>query len=837
ALDGAGNTSAASTSTDNQVTFDSVAPTVTINQAVAQVDPTNASPINFTVVFSESVSGFVAADVTLSSGTAVVTGGPTTYNVAVSGMAQGVLSASLPAGAASDTTGNTSAASTSTDNQVTFDSVVPTVTITSSATSPTNTSPIPVTITFSEVVSGFVVGDITVGNGAAGNFNTTDNITFTSDITPTANGVVTVDAAASVAQDGSGNNNTAATQFSITYDNAVPTVAITSIVTSPTNTSPIPVTITFSEAVSGFVVGDITVGNGMAGNFNTTDNITYTADITPTANGVVTVDVAASVAQDGSGNNNTAATQFSIIYDNAVPTVAITSSATNPTNTSPIPVTITFSEVVSGFVVGDITVGNGAAGNFNTTDNITFTSDITPTANGVVTVDVVASVAQDSAGNNNTAATQFPITYDNTIPSVAITSSATGPTNTSPIPVTITFSEAVSGFVVGDITVGNGTAGNFNTTDNITYTAEITPTASGSVTVDVAASVAQDGSGNNNTAATQFSIMYDSVNPTVASTDLTASYTGTGPGSFVATFSKAVDDPAGNIGTNDVTNPANYLLVSKGANGIANTASCAGGVVTDDTQVTVTSVSYNTVTFKATVTLASALPVGSYRLFICGTTSIVDLAGNHLNGGSDYTFDFVVQAATQQGGGGNSNSSRGSSQQNTLLPATGFPQNKVTILPFQPADKAYTSTDLWLEIPNIGVKMSIVGVTSTKGGWDVTWLDKKAGWLNGSAFPSWSGNSVLTGHVWDALNQPGPFAKLKSLKYGDQVKIHVLGTVYTYEITESELISNTDAKTVFKHEDKSVITLITCENYKEDSNTYAYRRMVRAMLVSVAKEK
>jgi LPXTG-site transpeptidase (sortase) family protein len=159
------------------------------------------------------------------------------------------------------------------------------------------------------------------------------------------------------------------------------------------------------------------------------------------------------------------------------------------------------------------------------------------------------------------------------------------------------------------------------------------------------------------------------------------------------------------------------------------------------------------------------------------------------------------------------------------------------MLPIQSVDKSYTSTDLWLEIPDLGVKMSIVGVPSTKDGWDVSWLDRNAGWLNGSAFPTWRGNSVLTGHVWDALNRPGPFAQLKTLKYGDQIKIHAFGMVYTYEITESLLITNADVKTAFKHEDKPAITLLTCESYQEVSNTYAYRRMVRAVLVNVTKEK
>ncbi len=41
--------------------LDTVAPSVTINQASGQADPTNASSIHFTAVFSEPVSGFTGA--------------------------------------------------------------------------------------------------------------------------------------------------------------------------------------------------------------------------------------------------------------------------------------------------------------------------------------------------------------------------------------------------------------------------------------------------------------------------------------------------------------------------------------------------------------------------------------------------------------------------------------------------------------------------------------------------------------------------------------------------------------------------------------------------------
>ncbi len=101
-------------------------PTVTINQAVAQVDPTNTSPINFTVVFSQPVINFTTGDVTLS-GTAggplvgTVTGGPTTYNVAVTGMSStGTVIATIAGGVCTNATLDDNLASTSTDNTVNY---------------------------------------------------------------------------------------------------------------------------------------------------------------------------------------------------------------------------------------------------------------------------------------------------------------------------------------------------------------------------------------------------------------------------------------------------------------------------------------------------------------------------------------------------------------------------------------------------------------------------------------------------------------------------------------------------------------------------------------------
>ena len=103
-------------------------PTVTIDQAGDQADPTITSPIHFTVVFNEPVTGFSGDDVSLSgkagATTAEVTekapNDGTTYDVAVSGMkSKGTVIASIPANAAKDATGNGNSVSSSKDNVVT----------------------------------------------------------------------------------------------------------------------------------------------------------------------------------------------------------------------------------------------------------------------------------------------------------------------------------------------------------------------------------------------------------------------------------------------------------------------------------------------------------------------------------------------------------------------------------------------------------------------------------------------------------------------------------------------------------------------------------------------
>ncbi len=127
AQDGDGDVNTASSTIDNTVTWVDLAPTVTINQGLGQADPTSTSPVQFTVVFNETVTGFTGADVDLAASTAggtlvaAVSGSGANYTVSVTGMTTaGTIVATIPSGGAVDGTNNPNIASDSVDNTVTW---------------------------------------------------------------------------------------------------------------------------------------------------------------------------------------------------------------------------------------------------------------------------------------------------------------------------------------------------------------------------------------------------------------------------------------------------------------------------------------------------------------------------------------------------------------------------------------------------------------------------------------------------------------------------------------------------------------------------------------------
>jgi LPXTG-site transpeptidase (sortase) family protein len=172
------------------------------------------------------------------------------------------------------------------------------------------------------------------------------------------------------------------------------------------------------------------------------------------------------------------------------------------------------------------------------------------------------------------------------------------------------------------------------------------------------------------------------------------------------------------------------------------------------------------------------------------------------------------------------------------IPITGFAPNRVTLLPRQSADQVYQSmSNLWIEIPSQNIRMNIVGVPLTNDAWDISWLGENAGYLEGSAYPTLNGNSILTGHNYLPSGLPGPFVNLKDLKYGDQVIVHAFGAQFIYQVQSLDYLQPGEVKKLFKHEETPWLTLLTCDQYDDTLGTYRMRIAVRAELISEKAEK
>ncbi len=167
------------------------------------------------------------------------------------------------------------------------------------------------------------------------------------------------------------------------------------------------------------------------------------------------------------------------------------------------------------------------------------------------------------------------------------------------------------------------------------------------------------------------------------------------------------------------------------------------------------------------------------------------------------------------------------------LPATGFTPDRVTELPPLPADLPYADLGgLVLDIPALQLSLPIVGVPSGEEGWDLTWLAAQAGYLEGTAYPTHSGNSALTAHVTLPSGKPGPFARLADLRWGDRVIVRAFGQEYVYEVRTVARVNAADLRSL-AHKEQPWLTLVTCHTYDEASGRYLHRWVVQAVLISV----
>ncbi|MFD2515315.1 Ig-like domain-containing protein [Pontibacter locisalis] len=359
------------------------------------------------------------------------------------------------------------------------------------------------------------------GNGKLGDalVNGAGNWVLNYENTALPEGVLSVTAKAT---DIAGNVSESSEEKIVEIDLTAPTVTVTTNSGDPVN-STFEVTIHVSEEVHGLASADFAVTNGALSELKSTAATSYTALVTPSADGLVSVGLPAGKATDLAGNPNAAAASLEKMYDGTGPDVTIASDAPARVN-APFEVTFSFSEAVTEFTATDVTVSNGTLNNFTVTDATTYKAQITPGADGEVNIGVSADVAYDNASNGNMASNLLQRLYDSQKPDVVLSTSADNPTN-APFPVVIEFSEAVAGLELPDITISNGTASQLAKTAEKAYSVIVTPAVSGEVEVSMAANMVLDLASNGNNASNQLVMDFDAGRPAVTLSADLAAYT------------------------------------------------------------------------------------------------------------------------------------------------------------------------------------------------------------------------------------------------------------------------------------------------------------------------
>ena len=140
-----------------------------------------------------------------------------------------------------------------------------------------------------------------------------------------------------------------------------------------------------------------------------------------------------------------------------------------------------------------------------------------------------------------------------------------------------------------------------------------------------------------------------------------------------------------------------------------------------------------------------------------------------------------------------------------LLPDTGFAPARITNLGVQTVDYQQEN-EVNLSIPRLDLSIPVLGVPYLENGWNTNWLNDQAGWLNGTAFPGWQGNSVLAAHNYLADGSAGPFKALDQLLWGDRIEVSAFGSTSIYEVREVKKVKPDDLS-VLSHKRGSLVDI------------------------------
>ncbi|WP_338018308.1 Ig-like domain-containing protein [Vibrio navarrensis] len=327
--DAAGNSNTAASQLSMSV--DSLVPSVTISSDKSALKAGETATITFTL--SEASSDFTESDITVSGGSLSGFAGSgssytATFTPAEESTASGTID--VATGTFTDASGNSNSATT--QMSISVDTVLPTVSITSTSDALKAGETATLTFTLTESATDFAESDVTVAGGTLSNF-AGSGTSYTATFTPAEDSTedATIDVAAEKFSDAAGNLNTAATQLVISVDTAIPTghsISIDQESINKTNEQAMSFTFAAAEvnAMFTYSVSDGTATIDGASQTITSETMQVTGiDVTSLQEGTLTVSV---VVTDAAGNASDAVTDTVTKRYDVAPTVVDDSFST-----------------------------------------------------------------------------------------------------------------------------------------------------------------------------------------------------------------------------------------------------------------------------------------------------------------------------------------------------------------------------------------------------------------------------------------------------------------------------------------------------------------------------
>lgn len=192
------------------------------------------------------------------------------------------------------------------------------------------------------------------------------------------------------------------------------------------------------------------------------DEKTWTVTVIPSADGVVEIFLLKDVVEGRSTlQKNRASNQISYISDRTPPNVMISYIGTNPTNISPLFVSIVFDEETqTPPSLSHLQITNGVASNLIGSGR-NYSLEVTPSSQtATISIQYNANQVIDLVGNNNTVSNILSIDFNSNRPLPTLSSASPSIVNTSAVTVDVHFSDVVTGLDLSDFLLVNGTASN-----------------------------------------------------------------------------------------------------------------------------------------------------------------------------------------------------------------------------------------------------------------------------------------------------------------------------------------------------------------------------------------